>query len=67
MSDIEITDERQACWTPKTLAKFLRVSERYARDLMGPNGPIRSFTVGTARRALDEDVQRYIQALKGDE
>lgn len=63
MTAVEIQTERQAFFTPQTLAEYLQVSERYVRQLC-LDGKIPSYKLGTARRIRAEDVDSWLESQR---
>ena len=54
-----IKEERRPVFTPKTLAAYLEISERTARQMIADRR-IESFRVEGQRRILAEDVDAYV-------
>ena len=59
MSVVNVTEERRAFFTPKTLAVFLAVSERTVYELLS-SGQLASYKVAGARRIDPADVDEYL-------
>lgn len=57
-------EDRRPCFSPKTLAEYLEVSERTIRALIADDGKhppkLPSVRVGGVRRILAEDVDAYV-------
>jgi len=58
-----VDDDQRPCFTPKTLAAFLAISERTARQLLADE-TIPSFKIAGQRRILAEDVYDYVAHAK---
>lgn len=59
-----IEQDLRPCFSPKTLAAFLLVSERTVRQMLA-DGDIPSFRVAGQRRILAEDVDTYVARTRG--
>jgi excisionase family DNA binding protein len=56
---ITVATERQAFFTPRTLAAYLAVSERTVRSWIA-DGTIPSYLIGGSRRIDPADVDAYV-------
>ena len=60
---ITVATERQAFFTPKTLAAYLAVSERTIRQMLG-DGVIPSYKIAGSRRIAPADVDAYVKTCR---
>lgn len=64
MTTLRVLDEpRRPFFTPKSLAAYLNVSERTARQLAA-DGRIPSYRIEGSRRFAAEDVDRYLAQVR---
>jgi excisionase family DNA binding protein len=65
MSGLTIDTERQAWFTPDTLAAYLQVSDRMIRKWVA-EGRLVSYKLDGCRRFDPADVDRFVAALRDD-
>jgi excisionase family DNA binding protein len=60
---LHVVAERRAFLTPKTLARYLALSERTVRQLLA-DGVIPSYRIAGSRRIDPTDVDEYLRRCK---
>lgn len=60
IAEVEIRNERQAFFTPETLAEYLQVTERYVHKLLSDGG-LPSYKIGRCRRIDPADVDAFLK------
>lgn len=65
MSGVTIDTQRQAWFTPDTLAAYLQVSDRMIRKWVA-EGRLASYKLDGCRRFDPDDVDRFVAELRDD-
>jgi excisionase family DNA binding protein len=65
MSGVTIETQRQAWFTPDTLASYLQVSDRMIRKWVA-EGRLVSYKLDGCRRFDPDDVDRFVAELRDD-
>ena len=65
MSEIRIGVERQAWFTPDSLASYLQVSDRMIRKWVA-EGRLRSYKLDGCRRFDPDDVDTFVAGLRDE-
>src|SRR5260221_13551712 len=62
---LTVITERQAWFTPETLAAYLQVSDRQGRN-WGSEGLLASYKIGSFRRFYPADVDAFVAQFRGE-